>query len=354
MEYNKSIYFFGPCIIVGRYAEDAHTIESYLQGMINEAGYNIRVVNYGSFSSELSLMQRICQTEFKKGDIVILYDRSKSFDAVHNVNFVDCLERENISAKWMIDNPKHCNYKVNKLYAQEIYNFIEDKFKEETTGEMADTVEIPKDILINTYVERYFSDFNVDGTVGSIVMNCNPFTRGHRYLIEQALKMVDHLIIFVVEEDKSMFTFKERYAMVREGTKDLKDITVVPSGNFILSQTTFPEYFLKIEDKDIEHNVEYDITLFAEAIVPRLNITYRFVGEEKTDKVTDRYNLAMKKILPEHGIHIVEIPRKTASNGSGEVISATTVRKMLEYPIDDNIDDLIPESTRKLLVRSWE
>jgi [citrate (pro-3S)-lyase] ligase len=165
--------------------------------------------------------------------------------------------------------------------------------------------------------------------------------------------MVDNLIVFVVEEDESLFTFRERYAMVREGTKDLKRVKVAPSGNFILSQTTFPEYFIKLEDKDLENNVEYDLTIFAESIAPRLNITYRFVGEEKTDKVTDAYNKAMKRILPPHGINVVEIPRKMIS-GSTEIISATKVRERLEtYPFGD-LSDLVPESTEKLLVQSWE
>ncbi|EFA28598.1 ABC transporter, ATP-binding protein, partial [Haemophilus influenzae HK1212] len=38
---------------------------------------------------------------------------------------------------------------------------------------------------------------------GSIVMNANPFTLGHRYLIEQALQQCDHLHLFIVGEDAS-------------------------------------------------------------------------------------------------------------------------------------------------------
>jgi [citrate (pro-3S)-lyase] ligase len=202
-------------------------------------------------------------------------------------------------------------------------------------------------------------------------MNCNPFTYGHRYLIEQALERVDNLIIFVVQEDESLFTFRERYAMVREGIKDLENVTVVPSGDFILSQLTFPEYFIKIEDEDLEYNTEYDITLFAEEIAPKLNITVRFVGEEKADEVTNRYNLAMKKILPKHGIRIVEIPRKVISDGK-QPISATKVREILEKNgelahtrlaakadggcilAEDELTGLIPEGTRKLLLQTWE
>jgi cytidyltransferase-like protein len=364
-EYRKCIYFFGACLVVGPYTEDAHTIESYLQKLINDNGYKIKVVNYGSWSDELSLLRRICQTNFKRGDIAVVFDKDRSFAGIPSLNLADCLERENISYKWMSDKPEHCNYKVNRLYAQEIYRFIEDAMKEDTTEEEPQDAE-PQDaepqdaepltdILINTYadayIEKYFSGFKAEGTVGTILMNCNPFTWGHRYLVEQALKTVDHLIVFVVEEDTSIFTFNERYAMVREGTQDLKNVTVVPSGKFWANRTTFPEYFMRVDDKDIGGDGEKDVIAFARYIAPKLNITYRFVGEENTDKMTARYNLAMKRILPGYGVQVVEIPRATIA---GESISAKTVRKRLEVSVDDDLDDMIPRSTRELLVQSWE
>ncbi len=353
-EYEKSIYFFGACIAIGERVEDSHTIESYLQNLLNRDGYRIRVVNYGCWADNFLLLQRICSTDFKKGDIAIVLNINKSFDGIPNIDLGQCLEQQNISAKWFVDHPNHGNYKVNKLWAETIYDFLQNQLSETASGEKAEKVQIPNDQLTSAYIERYFSNYTACGAVGSIVMNCNPFTNGHRYLIEQALKKVDHLIIFVVEEDKSVFTFKERFAMVIEGTKDLENITVVPSGNFILSQKTFPEYFLKIEDEDVTYNAEFDITLFAEGIAPKLNITYRFVGEEKEDNVTNEYNLAMKKILPQHGIQVFEIPRKTVDDSTDRVISATSVRKKLEESNLDDITDLVPQSTREILLPSWE
>jgi [citrate (pro-3S)-lyase] ligase len=238
--------------------------------------------------------------------------------------------------------------------ANEIYDFLKEQLREEPEPEDNGGWTPQKNGLVDVYLETYFSDFHPDGSVGAIVMNCNPFTKGHRYLIEQALPMVDHLVIFVVEEDKSLFSFKERFAMVREGTKNLKNVTVVPSGNFILSQLTFPEYFLKIEDEDLTDNTEYDITLFAEAIAPKLHITYRFVGEEREDEVTAAYNLAMKKILPEHGIRLVEIPRKKVEDRNDTAISASLVRKRLEQESPEELSDLLPESTVRVLGMLWE
>jgi cytidyltransferase-like protein len=358
-EYTRSIYFFGPCMVVGFYVEDAHTIESFLQELLNSNGYKIRVVNCGSLANENALLTKLWLSKFRQGDIVVvcdqfLPDQNKRFAGIPNLNLADCWAREQLPAEWVIDWAAHCNYKANRVMANEIYEFLKDKLREEAEPGDAGGWTPLENGLVEVYLETYFSDFHPDSTIGAIVMNCNPFTKGHRYLIEQACEMVDHLIIFVVEEDKSLFSFQERFAMVHEGTRDLENVTVVPSGNFILSQLTFPEYFVKIEDEDMTDNAEYDITLFAEAIAPKLHITYRFVGEEREDEVTAAYNLAMKKILPEHGIQLVEIPRKTVADGNETAISASLVRERLEQEPPEELSDLLPESTVRVLGMSWE
>lgn len=178
-------------------------------------------------------------------------------------------------------------------------------------------------------------------------MNCNPFTLGHRYLIEEAHKRVDFLIIFVVEENKSVFSFEERFDMVSEGVKDMEHIMVVPSGDFILSQQTFPEYFIKVADEDIFQNVDNDITLFADCICNQLNICYRFVGNEPNDLVTRAYNDAMKRILPAKGIEVIEIMRM---NNDDECISASLVRKYFENDEIEKACQLLPDTTRFMWV----
>jgi cytidyltransferase-like protein len=353
-EYTKTIYFFGACIVVGIYVEDAHTIESFLQELLNRNGYKVKVVNCGSWSDESALLKKICLTKFEPGDVAVIYDRNKRFTGIQTLNLGDCWAREQLPTEWAVDWPTHCNYKANRVMANEIYDFLKDKLQENVELQGIGGWTPRENGLVDVYLETYFSDFRPDGVIGAIVMNCNPFTKGHRYLIEQACEVVNHLIIFVVEEDKSLFSFQERFAMVREGTRDLENVTVVPSGNFILSQLTFPEYFVKIEDEDMTDNAEYDITLFAEAIAPKLHITYRFVGEELEDDVTAEYNLAMKKILPEHGIQLVEIPRKKVEDGNDTAISASLVRKRLEQESLEELGDLLPESTVRVLGMSWE
>lgn len=355
----KKVYFYGPCFVYGHYVEDRYTIESYLQRHFNKEGTVIGVVNYGSpsYSGHVGLMlARILDTPLKQGDIVVVVSDNKRMKDVCNLDLSKCLEVQRVNAAWMVDCPLHCNHKVNSVYADAIFNELKVILIE--SGEKQGELIKWNNSFVNMqpiyiYISAIFADFNsvLYDKVGSIVMNCNPFTYGHRYLIEQALKVVDFLIIFVVEENKSVFSFAERFAMVCEGTVDLENVKVVPSGPFILSQTTFPEYFIKEPDEDIVENVENDITIFAEKIAPYLNIHYRFVGEEPDDVVTKEYNLAMKRILPEKGINVIEIPRKEQDN---RCISASWVRKCLEENDLEEVKRLVPKSTRKILFGNGE
>jgi [citrate (pro-3S)-lyase] ligase len=121
---------------------------------------------------------------------------------------------------------------------------------------------------------------------------------------------------------------------------------VVPSGNFILSNQTFPEYFVKIKDDSLINNIKYDLSLFGKYIAPNLNIKYRFVGEELNDEVTLEYNKHMKEILPKYNIKLIEIPRKKAK---GSVISASHVRELIKESNYDELNDYLPKSTIDIL-----
>ncbi|MCH5249304.1 MAG: adenylyltransferase/cytidyltransferase family protein [Lachnospiraceae bacterium] len=346
LKYDRTIYFYGSCFIRGHYVEDKHTVESFLQVKCNSEGNCCRVVNFGSVDIQENTVQRILSTPIKKDDIIVTYLNNREIPCVDNLNLTSALEKNGAPAKWFVNVIQHGNHKVNEICADAIYEAIRPLL--ETPNLSGDLIDMENKSVVDTYFNCYFNHFNSSlyGKIGSIVMNCNPFTNGHRYLIEESLKYVDYLIIFVVEENKSVFTFDERLVLVKAGVSDLQNVMVVPSGKFILSQITFPEYFLKVEDEDLIKNVEYDISLFAERIAPRLNITYRFVGEEPQDAVTNEYNQAMKRILPRKGINVIEIPRKENDN---DIISASLVRKYLEDDDRTNLKELIPKSTWKIL-----
>ena len=199
-----------------------------------------------------------------------------------------------------------------------------------------------KRILSDTYQEL----FGV--TIGSVVMNANPFTLGHRYLIEEALKQCDYLVIFVVQEDRSDFSFDERLRMVDDGTRDLENVLVVPSGRFIISSLTFEEYFNKSSLQERVIDPSLDVSVFAKEIAPCMNITKRFVGEEPLDTVTRQYNESMAKILPEYGIEFVEIKRCSAA---GEMISASRVRELWEKGETGELLKFVPQTTYDYLVK---
>lgn len=345
----RDIYFFGPCYIYGHYVEDKNTIESYLQRMLCDKKIPARVVNYGCLDTNYNnrYLTRIAVTQFKMGDIVVVGNLPKGIKGVQYLDLNHVLESHNVDSKWLADWTGHCNHRVNELYSEAIYEALLPILEEEVE-EQRELIQKDENFIKFMYLDQYFKDVDLSKfeKTGAIVMNCNPFTKGHRYLIEQAAKMVDFLIIFVVEEDKSFFSFWERLAMVKNGVLDLGNVMVVPSGSFILSQTSFPEYFIKETSDDIVEHTEQDIRTFAEKIAPQLGINYRFVGEEPNDNVTNQYNLAMKKILPQYNIELVEIPRKEVN---GKYISASLVRRYMEESNREKLVELLPETTRELL-----
>ena len=177
-------------------------------------------------------------------------------------------------------------------------------------------------------------------------MNCNPFTLGHQYLVEYAAAKVARLYIFVVEEDRSAFPFKDRIELVRQGVKHIPNVEVLPSGKFIISQQTFSGYFNKAELQDVAVDSSEDVEIFGKEIAPELGITIRFAGEEPTDNVTRQYNETMKRLLPQYGIEFHEIPRKVIGE---EIISASKVREALQVGDFDKIKKLVPASTFRYL-----
>ena len=210
--------------------------------------------------------------------------------------------------------------------------------------------------LVKKYIDKIKTTriLPVNATIGSIVMNCNPFTLGHKYLVEYAAKQVDYLYIFVLEEDLSAIPFVDRLFLVHENTKHLSNVIVVPSGDFIISHTTFANYFSK-ETTQHKANAEEDVRIFGELIAPQLNITKRFVGQEPFDRVTSEYNSLMKSILPEFNVELIEIPRYCLNDEpNGNAINATSVRKALIDKDFDFIAKRVPKSVCEYLIASRE
>lgn len=184
------------------------------------------------------------------------------------------------------------------------------------------------------------------GNVGALVMNCNPFTLGHQYVIETAASECDKVYVFVLSEEGDGFSPKDRLEMVKLGTAHLPNVTVLETGPYLISSATFPTYFLKDRDNADEVLCDIDIEIFVRYFVPRLYITRRYVGTEPLSAMTNTYNEALRKRLPAAGIEFKEIERKTID---GTPISASAVRGHIATGDTGAIEKLVPLTTLNYL-----
>lgn len=201
---------------------------------------------------------------------------------------------------------------------------------------------------IKQYCKHLSTQRKEGAKIGSIVMNANPFTKGHQYLIQYAASQCDWLHVFVVNEYVSLFPFDVRLQLVKEGCKGINNVTVHPGSSYIISKATFPSYFLKDKTKIDYAYMGIDLLIFRDYIAPALNITHRFVGSEPYSEVTRAYNEAMYYWLQDitldqyPTITVVEIQRIAEGKS---VISASLVRKLLVAKQYEPIKKLVPPST---------
>ncbi|MDJ7444077.1 [citrate (pro-3S)-lyase] ligase [Salmonella enterica] len=192
--------------------------------------------------------------------------------------------------------------------------------------------------------------------IGSIVMNANPFTLGHLYLIKQALNRCDWLHLFTVKQDASRFAYTDRLQLIHAGIKGLERITLHPGSAYTISKATFPTYFIKDQGLVNECATALDLLLFRQSIAPVLGINVRFVGTEPFDPVTAKYNRDMKYLLsqgesssPE--IRVVELTRVDVD---GAPVSASRVRKLLDEGNMDAVVRLVPQTTFDFLLNQQD
>ncbi len=221
--------------------------------------------------------------------------------------------------------------------------------------------------------KKYLASLARPGRNGAIVMNANPFTKGHRYLVEQAASQVDNLYVIVVKEDRSRFPYVERKAMIEAGCAGLDNVVVCEGSDYAISAATFPTYFLKKLDDATDTQIALDLDLFVNHIAQPLGVTVRFAGSEPEDALTRRYNELMAEILPgtsvavvrqahqpdpelvkgsalrqaRRPIDFVEIPRLEQN---GNPLSATSLRRALDKGNLKEAMEYIPKSTVPYLV----
>lgn len=187
------------------------------------------------------------------------------------------------------------------------------------------------------------------GNRAALIMNCNPFTLGHKALIEKALAENAAVIILVVSEENSVFPFAVRKQLIEQGLKEHKNILTVPGGKYVISAATFPGYFTKGEDTVLAQT-RLDAEIFAKYIAPALNIQTRYVGDEPYCLTTRAYNAALKEVLPRFGVEVRQIPRLKSAE---EAISASAVRSLLRIGDSESMikmKHLVPDTTYEYLM----
>lgn len=376
-QFSHTVYLFGNSVCYGVGAHDEYTIGSVLQRELNtyyggQAPYG--VLNCGN-GGGMNFMEQWKSFSFhapQEGDMAIFVVRcGRLAQEMYQDTFLWCDARQALERPhelgeiyWDLDHLNPVGYEAcGKLLARTLARNHALPGREALAGFKPKTAERDgKDVELNLdeaqlsqlkdYIEKLKErKVAVSGRAGAIVMNCNPFTLGHRYLIEESSKKCEALYIFVVEEDRSVFPFADRLKLVEQGTGDLKNVVVIPSGKFIISQTTFQAYFQKEENQEVQIDASKDINIFAAKIAPALNISVRFAGEEPLDKITNQYNATMKRILPQFGIGFEVIPRKESS---GEPISASRVRALLAEKDFEGIRKIVPETTYRYLTERFQ
>lgn len=361
-DYAFDINMFGPCMIYGALVDDKHTIASYLQRKVNVDNMDYSVNNYGLRAMELPEQVRIADNvNIKHGDKMIFVISTEEKEKLARLGFTEVetllpVFNNSTLHNYFLDKPSHCNHVANGYIADYIYDKIKKSLLTINSQNKESAVSIKRNqkrnvFSNNKFIDEYLSMLKSldipNGANGAILMNCNPFTYGHYNLIKYASEQVERLFVIVVQDDKSIFKFEDRYQMVQNGCKDFLNVTVIPSGKIFGSSMIFPEYFNREEKTDVTIDVSLDREIFTDFIAPTLNIKKRFVGEERTDIVTAAYNRELKNNLPLYGIEVIEIPRFTDKNGQS--ISAKIVRNALENDDWDTISQLVPPTTIEVL-----
>jgi [citrate (pro-3S)-lyase] ligase len=360
-DYERTIHIFGGCKVFGVGVPDHLTLASQLQLLFNRhhPTLKVRVVNYGGFFAlnNSEIYPLLNSIQYNSGDVVLFISPPFEAQGYSYCNLRLAFQRPHDYGEIYIDRT-HPNERGQAVVAQQLFDEILNKRLLEQTcvavTKSPPPFESSHSLLpsklqeeLETYKEtlREFGVFS-QGVCGAIVMNCNPFTLGHLYLAEYAAKQVDQLYLFVVQEDKSFFPFSDRIELVRCGVAHLGNVTVIPSGMFIISSLTFTDYFNKAEKQDRVIDSSVDVTIFATEIAPTLHITIRFAGDEPLDKITQQYNHTMRDILPHYGIEFRVIPRLLSDR---QPISASRVRQLLEQKDFESIGEIVPPTTLNYL-----
>lgn len=354
----KKVNFYGNCIVFGQMVDDFNTIPNYFQRKLNDNNLKVNAINHGIRSNNLiEIIRNINYKGIYSSDLNVIFYVDTEHELIEKLgidnvyHLYEVFNDEDLQ-DYFLDTPMHCNHIANSKISQYLFEITKEKLKQPPF--LFDELVCPeyeKNLYEgNKYVSEYIEflkKYRKDGVNGGIVMNCNPFTNGHLNLIKYALKYVDILYVFVIQEDRLVFKFEDRLRMVKESCSDLKNVVILPSGEFFGSAMLFPEYGSKDNSKVSKIDCLDDTEFFCKVVAPLLNIKYRFVGEEKSDMITKHLNEELKAELPKYGIKLIERPRFKCENGI--LYSARYIRNLILNNKIEQISNFVPKATLQII-----
>ncbi|GHS95165.1 hypothetical protein AGMMS50276_09760 [Synergistales bacterium] len=187
-------------------------------------------------------------------------------------------------------------------------------------------------------------------TVGSLAINADPFTIGHRFIAEKGAGESDVLYVFVVEGEKPFLPWDERVELAAKALGDIKNVTVLKSGRFVAPTLRAPGYFDENAAAEVAIDTCLDVRLFVKHIIPLLGVNARFVGTEPASPILTQYNRAMKAILTRNKVNFVEHERFAVN---GKPVNATEVRDLIKAKKGSEIKELVPDAVYAYLTQKF-
>ena len=196
--------------------------------------------------------------------------------------------------------------------------------------------------------------------MSAMVFNANPFTNGHRYIAEIASKRSSRVIIFVIQgtpESGSRGNHEstgielppqDRLELTRRCLADLENVTVLPSGPYLISRNDFPKGYLTEYLGSAPAHAVLDGMVFCH-VCDSLGIKAAFAGDEPRDELSEIHLNALRQECRKHAITLKVAERKRLGD---HYVSSAMVREALAENRTEDIRELVPEAVSEYLSAS--
>ena len=355
----RTINFYGPCIAYGICTSRFSTIEELVQQELNKRNIDCSCVNYGvpigvDYLNDLFIF--IYNKELNNSINVFMNiygNYIKKYLIENDFQYFECLPDLEKHHYWFFDNELHLTPLGNQIMSDIVLSRVD--FSNIYQGNsLLDLQRIQLNdsyYLIQNDLDGYKkylkeSKFSHKGKVGMIDINANPFTNGHAYLIDYALKHCDYLYVFVVEDNQNAFPFYDRFSLIKEYCQKYDNVRVLTGGAFIGSKYTVTAYFYR--EYNMKLDPKEDIQNFKNILDPILNIDVRFMGEEKDSVVTNDLNNEYSTFMKSVNKELIIIPRLEIER---ESVSASKIREALYRGDFEYIKKRVPKHVYEYLLQ---